>query len=182
CEHLHLPVQSGSDRILRRMKREHTAEWYLEQIEEYRKAVPDGSLTTDLIVGFPGETEKDFSETIALAERVQFDGAYIFEYSPRPGTPALKLEDDVPKKEKSRRLQALLAAQRASSLKRNQNLIGKNVEVLFESRTKKDENRYSGRTRQFKRVVAGSGKDLTGTLCGVTIKGVSDETLLGELA
>ncbi|MGH7197549.1 MAG: tRNA (N6-isopentenyl adenosine(37)-C2)-methylthiotransferase MiaB [Candidatus Omnitrophota bacterium] len=182
CEHLHLPVQSGSNRILRRMKREHTAEWYLEQIDEYRKAVPGGSLTTDFIVGFPGETEEDFLETLALAERIQFDGAFIFEYSPRPGTPALKLEDDVPKEEKARRLQAMLAAQKAASLRNNQNLIGRTAEVLFESRTKKDENRYVGRTRQFKRVVASSETDLTGVIRQAAIKGVSDETLLGELA
>jgi tRNA-2-methylthio-N6-dimethylallyladenosine synthase len=181
CEHLHLPLQSGSDRILKRMKREHTADWYLEQIEEYRKTVPGGSLTTDFIVGFPGETEEDFSETLALAERVQFDGAYIFEYSPRPGTPALKLEDDVPAGEKSRRLQTLMAAQKAASLKNNQRLIGKTVEVLFESRTRRDENRFVGRTRQFKRVVASSAGDLAGALRNVRITGVSDETLLGEL-
>jgi tRNA-2-methylthio-N6-dimethylallyladenosine synthase len=181
CEHLHLPVQSGSDRILKRMKREHTAAWYAEQIEEYRSFVPGGSLTTDFIVGFPGETEEDFLETLALAERTRFDSAYIFSYSPRPGTPALKLEDDVPEEEKSRRLQALMAAQRAVSLKINQGLIGRSFEVLFEDRSRRGENRFYGRTRTFKRVVVSSQEDLTGKIRKARITGAADETLLGEL-
>ena len=181
CEHLHLPVQSGANAVLRRMKREHTVEWYLEQIGEYRRFLPEGSLTTDFIVGFPGESEKDFSETLNLVEKAPFDSAYIFEYSPRPGTPALKLEDDVPPKEKSRRLQELLSLQRAVSFKKNQQAIGKTVEVLFESRTRKDENRWMGRTREYKRVVASSKDDLTGGLRPVKITAVADETLLGEL-
>ncbi len=181
CEHLHLPVQSGSDRILRRMKREHTAEWYIEQIDEYRAFLPEGSLTTDLIVGFPGETEKDFMGTLALVERAEFDSAFIFQYSPRPSTPALKLDDDVPSEEKGRRHQILLSAQRAISLRKNQALLGKTTEVLFESKTRRDESRYVGRTRQFKRVVAASSADLAGQIRRVKITGVADETLLGEL-
>ena len=181
CEQLHLPVQSGSNRILRRMKREHTIEWYLEQVDEYRQLLPQGGLSTDLIVGFPGETEQDFKETLSLLERVQFDSAYIFSYSPRPGTPALKLAgEDVPDKDKERRLQELLAAQRAVSLKKNQALIGTMQEVLFESRTKRDENRYVGRTRSFKRVVATSSEDLCGQFRSLKIEAVADETLLGE--
>src|SRR3989338_9238808 len=146
-EHLHLPVQSGSDRVLRRMKREDRFWLYIEQIEEGRRFVPEGSVTTDLIVGFPGEAEVDFLETLTLVERAEFDSAFIFTYSPRPGTPALKLDDDVTSEEKNRRLQVLLAAQKAVNLKKNQALIGKTIEVLFESRTKKGDNRYAGRTR-----------------------------------
>jgi len=111
CGHLHLPVQSGANPVLKRMKREHSIEWYKEQVAEYRSFVPHGSLTTDLIVGFPGETEKDYLDTLDLIETVEFDSAFIFQYSPRPGTPALKLLDDVPQAEKARRHQALLAAQ-----------------------------------------------------------------------
>ena len=181
CEHLHLPVQSGSDRVLRRMKREHTIRWYLEQIEEYRRFVPEGSLTTDLIVGFPGETEVDFLETLTLVERAEFDSAFIFTYSPRLGTPALKLDDDVTSEEKNRRLQVLLAAQKAVNLKKNQALIGKTIEVLFESRTKKGDNRYAGRTRTFKRVVAASSGGICGEFHAVRITGVADETLIGRL-
>jgi len=181
CEHLHLPVQSGSNRILKRMKREHTVEWYLDQIKEYREFVPGGSLTTDIIVGFPGETEKDFTETLEFIEKTGFDSAFIFTYSPRPGTPAMNLEDDVPQEEKDRRLQVLLAAQRAASLKINQSYIGKTTEVLFESKTRKDAGRFVGRTREFKRVVASSDKDISGQFHKARILGVADETLLGEL-
>ena len=181
CEHLHLPVQSGSTRTLKRMKREHTREWYIEQIAEYRELVPDGALTTDLIVGFPGETEEDFLETLSLIELLEFDSAFIFQYSPRPGTPALKLEDDVTPQEKSRRHQILLAAQKAASLKRNQALISRTVEVLFESKAKRDDNRFVGRTRGYKRVVADASQDVLGEFHEVKILSVADETLLGKL-
>ena len=182
CEQLHLPVQSGSNAVLKRMKREHTIEWYLKQVDEYRAFLPQGSLTTDFIVGFPGETDNDFLETLALVERGLFDSAYIFAYSPRPGTPALKLNDDVSKEEKDNRLKTLLGAQRAVSLKRNQALIGSRQEVLFESRTKRDEHRYVGRTRTFKRVVVSSPVDLCGQSQPVLIQAAADETLLGDLA
>ena len=181
CGHLHLPVQSGSDRVLRRMKREHTASWYLEQIAEYRSLVPAGSLTTDFIVGFPGETEEDFLDTMNLAESAQFDSAYVFQYSPRPGTPALKLEDDVPHEEKNRRHQALLSVQRAAALRKNQTLIGTIQETLFETRSRRDSGRFVGRTREYKRVVASSTEDLTGQFRRARILGVADETLLGEV-
>ncbi len=181
CEHLHLPVQSGSDAVLKRMKREHTTSWYLEQIDEYRAVVPGGSLTTDLITGFPGETEKDFLGSLALIERAKFDSAFIFEYSPRPGTPAVRLADDVPAEEKARRLQALLAMQRAVSLDTNLKSVGRTTEVLFEAFTKRDEGRYVGRTRDYKRVVATSPVDLVGRFADVRIVGVADETLLGEI-
>ena len=181
CGHLHLPVQSGSNAVLRRMKREHTIEWYKEQIAEYRTFVPEGSLTTDLIVGFPGETEKDFEDTLNLIETVQFDSAYVFAYSPRPGTPALKLADDVTAEEKGRRLQAALIAQRAVAFQKNQEYVGKTLEVLFENRSKRNENRFVGRSREFKRVVAYSPMDICGVTRSIRIIGVADETLLGEL-
>lgn len=180
CEHLHLPVQSGSDRILKRMKREHTRAWYLEQIEEYRSFLPEGSLTSDLIVGFPGETERDFLDTLELVEAARFDAVFSFEYSPRPGTPALKLADDVPAEEKRRRLVELQAVQRAVSLRNNQAYVGRTVEVLFEHATRRDENRWAGRTRTFKRVVAAGGPGLEGNFRQMRVAGVSDETLLGE--
>jgi tRNA-2-methylthio-N6-dimethylallyladenosine synthase len=180
CEHLHLPVQSGSNRILRRMKREHTAEWYLEQIEEYRRFVSEGALSTDFIVGFPGETEEDFQDTLRLVEKAQFDSAYIFSYSERPGTPATHLEDDVLAEAKNRRLQELMRVQRSISLKKNQRLIGTTQEALFESVSRKDLSRYVGRTRAFKRVVVSSPEDLTGKFRNVKITAAADETLLGE--
>ena len=140
CGHLHLPVQSGSDRILRRMKREHASERYLGQIREYRRLVPEGTLTTDFIVGFPGETDEDFERTMELARRAEFDGAFIFQYSPRPGTPALKLKDDVAGPEKSRRHRELLALQRSVSLMKNQACIGRTLEALFEAPTRRGAN------------------------------------------
>ncbi len=181
CEHLHLPVQSGSDRVLKRMKREHTIAWYLEQIGEYRRLLPEGTLSTDLIVGFPGETREDFEDTLKLVEAAQFDSAYIFTYSPRPGTPALKLDDDVSAEEKSARLQEVMTLQRSIALQKNQALIGKEFEVLFESATRKDENRYVGRTRGYKRVVAPSTENLIGAKRKVRIKAAADETLVGEI-
>ena len=182
CEWLHLPVQSGSDRILKRMKREHTLDWYLEQIDEFRRVLPQGSLSTDLIIGFPGETEEDFRETLKLVERGQFDSAYIFAYSERPGTPAEKLTDDVTTEEKSRRLQEVMKAQKAVSLKKNQALIGSEQEVLFESETRREAGRYVGRTRAFKRVVASSKETIIGAARMVRITAAADETLLGELS
>ena len=181
CEHLHLPVQSGSNAVLRRMKREHTIDWYKDQIAEYRTFLPEGSLTTDLIVGFPGETEKDFQDTLDLLEAVQFDMAYVFAYSPRPGTPALKLGDDVSAEEKNRRLQEVLVTQRAIAFAKNQTYTGKTTEVLFEIRSKRDKDRFVGRTRDFKRVVAHSSEDICGSLRQAKILSVADETLLGEL-
>lgn len=181
CEHLHLPVQSGSNAVLRRMKREHTIEWYLEQIEAFRKFLPDGGLTTDLITGFPGETEADFEATRKLLETVEFDSAFIFQYSPRPHTPALKLPNDVSEREKARRNHELLAVQRAVSLRKNQRWVGKTAEVLFESAARKGEGRYVGRTREFKRVVAASDQNLAGQIRRVRIAGTADDTLLGEL-
>ncbi len=181
CEQLHLPVQSGSDAVLKRMKREHTVQWYLDQIQEYRTFLPEGALTTDFIVGFPGETEKDFLDTLAFLDKAEFDSAFIFQYSPRPGTPALKLADDVPQEEKARRHQALLAAQKSMALKKNQALIGKTFEVLFESRSKRDSNRFVGRTRGYKRVVAASPENVSGEFRHVRICGAADETLLGEI-
>ncbi|MBI4432674.1 MAG: tRNA (N6-isopentenyl adenosine(37)-C2)-methylthiotransferase MiaB [Candidatus Omnitrophica bacterium] len=181
CEHLHLPVQSGSDRILRRMKREHIRSWYLGQIEEYRRLMPEGALTTDIIVGFPGETEADFLETMSLIEKARFDSAFIFQYSERPGTPAVKLKDDIPETEKHRRHQAALLLQRAISLEINQALIGKTVEVFFETESKKDRSRFVGRTRGYKRVVAFSETDCIGAFRLVRITGAADETLLGEI-
>lgn len=183
CGHLHLPVQSGSNRILRRMKREHTAEWYVDQIEQFRSFLPEASLTTDFIIGFPGETEEDFLETYRLAEKIRFDSAYIFQYSERPGTPAVKLEDDVSKEQKDRRHKALLSLQRTVSLEKNLAFIGKTREVLFETASKRDGSRFVGRTREFKRIVAAGsmGEDLKGVFRPVRIVGAADETLLGEL-
>lgn len=182
CEHLHLPVQSGSSRMLRRMKREHTREWYLERIAEYKRTVPGGSLTTDLITGFSGETDEDHEATKKLIVEAEFDSAYIFKYSVRPGTPAEKLPDDVPEAVKSARHQELLELQRAVSFAKNSKLIGSVQEVLFEEEDPALPERSSGRTRSYKRVVVQSPSDLEGQTRRVRIRQVLNETLIGDLA
>jgi tRNA-2-methylthio-N6-dimethylallyladenosine synthase len=132
CEHLHLPVQSGDDSVLHRMGRQYTVEAYLGLVERLRAAVPAISLTTDVIVGFCGETEEQFQRTLELLRTIGFDQVFAAAYSPRPGTPAARLPDDVPRGEKRRRLQALLELQEAIGLERYRSWVGQTTEVLFD--------------------------------------------------
>jgi tRNA-2-methylthio-N6-dimethylallyladenosine synthase len=145
CEHLHLPVQSGSTRILSAMERTYSREEYLQKIEMVRSARRAITITTDIIVGFPGETEADFEETLSLLHMVKFDGVFAFQYSPRPNTSAEKMTDAVPEEEKGRRLAVLLEKQRAIQSVRNQSLIGETFEVLVEGASRR-ENQWLGRT------------------------------------
>jgi tRNA-2-methylthio-N6-dimethylallyladenosine synthase len=145
CEHLHLPVQSGSTRILRAMQRTYTREEYLAKIEMVRSVRRPISITTDIIVGFPGETDQDFAETLSLLDEVQFDGTFSFQYSPRPNTPAATMADAVPEAEKSRRLAVLLEKQRIIQTARNEALIGHTLEVMVEGASR-HENQWLGRT------------------------------------
>ena len=145
CEHLHLPVQSGSTRVLRAMQRTYTREEYLEKVEMVRKARRPISITTDIIVGFPGETEQDFQATLSLLDLVQFDGTFAFQYSPRPNTSAATMPDAIPEDEKSRRLAALLDRQRMIQTARNESLVGQSFEVLVEGASRRD-RQWSGRT------------------------------------
>jgi tRNA-2-methylthio-N6-dimethylallyladenosine synthase len=145
CEHVHLPVQSGSTKVLRAMARTYTRDEYLAKIALMHAAKREISITTDVIVGFPGETEKDFEETLSLMEAVQYDGAFCFKYSPRPNTPSLKMEDAIPEEEKSRRLGILLEKQREIQRARNEKLLGKTFEVLVEGKSRR-ENQWSGHT------------------------------------
>jgi tRNA-2-methylthio-N6-dimethylallyladenosine synthase len=133
CEHLHLPVQSGSDPVLRRMGRQYTVEHYLERLARIREAVPGIAISTDIIVGFCGETEAQFEATLALLETVRYDQVFAAAYSPRPGTPATRLADDVPAADKRRRLNTLLAVQERIGLERNQALLGRPLEVLVDA-------------------------------------------------
>jgi len=135
CEHLHLPVQSGDDAVLRRMGRQYTIEHYLERLERIRAAVPDITISTDVIVGFCGETEAQFRSTLALLETVRYDQVFAAAYSPRPGTPATRLADDVPPDVKRARLNELLAVQERIGLERNRAWLGRDVEVLVDSVT-----------------------------------------------
>ena len=153
CENFHVPFQAGSNEILRRMNRGYTREKYLDLIKMIRSYVPDAAITTDIIVGFPGETEEDFNDTLDLVKEVGFDAAFTFIYSKRSGTPAAKMENQVPLDVKKARLNKLMELQNASSLKCNEKLVGKVVEVLAEGPTPKQKNVWSGRTRTGKLVL-----------------------------
>lgn len=171
CEHFHLPVQSGNNRILRKMNRHYTREYYLELVEKIRRRVPGASITTDIIVGFPGETEEEFQDTLRLVEEVQFDNAFTFIYSPRPGTPAalwLK-KDPTPLEEKKERLQRLNELQYSIQRRNNQRLVGDEVEVLVEGPSKKDGQVYSARTRTHRLVLLPARPGMEGRFARVRI-------------
>ena len=182
CEHIHLPVQSGSDRTLRRMKRGYSRDDYLEKVELLRTKTPALALTTDIIVGFPGETERDFEETLSLIQEVGYDGAFIFKYSTRPHTPAARLSDQVPEEIKGRRLEQALGLLNSLSLERNRAYLGRTVEVLVDREdVKGDAVRVAGRTRENK-IVHFSGEGPTdGDLVLVAITGASALHLQGGL-
>jgi tRNA-2-methylthio-N6-dimethylallyladenosine synthase len=182
CDHVHLPVQSGSTRVLDAMQRLYTREQYLERISWITSARRDISLTTDIIVGFPGETEDDFQQTLSLLDEVEYDGVFSFKYSPRPNTPALNLEDVIQDEEKSRRLAVLMDRQRDIQKRRNQRHLGETIEVMVEG---KNEARaqWIGRTSQNKTVnfVTNEGSSpVIGTYVPVLITGRFPNSLLGE--
>jgi tRNA A37 methylthiotransferase MiaB len=179
CEALHLPVQSGSTRMLRAMRRGYTREAYLGKIEALRRLIPDISLSTDIIVGFPGETDDEFQHTVSLLREVEYDNAYIFKYSPRPGTDAAAREDDVPQEVKEARNQALLAVQDDASLKRHQQFEERTVEVLIEG-PGKHPGQLFGRTRGNHGVILDGPPELVGQLVDVTITRATAHTLFGE--
>ncbi len=181
--HLHLPVQSGSDRVLRRMKRFYTRDHYLRLVEGLREARPDLSLTTDVIVAFPGETDADFEETMTLLEAVRFEGSFSFKYSPRPDTPALRLKDEpVAPAVASERLTRYQARQRVLQLDSNRALEGETVEVLVEGPSKWSDEAMCGRTGTFKMVNFPGGPELVGQTRPVTIARGFVNSLRGELA
>jgi tRNA-2-methylthio-N6-dimethylallyladenosine synthase len=181
CEHLHLPLQSGSDRILKLMNRGYTSKKYINLVNEYKRYVPEGSITTDIIVGFPSETKGDFDETVTLMKGLEFDGAYMFKYSPRPPAKSANLKDDVPQKEKEDRLNTLLNLQCEISLKRNKPLEGKLVEVLADGLHKKDPSTVAGRTRTNKVVVFSGSKDMVGRIFNVKIDYATPHALRGSI-
>lgn len=180
CEHLHLPVQSGSDRILKLMKRSYSRDRYLGKVEMARSLIPGLALTTDIIVGFPGESEADFEATLSLMEQVRYDAAYTFQYSPRPGTEAAVMEDQIPKKIVQERYERLIAAQERISLEVNQDLIGRDAEVLVEGPAKKGEGKVTARTRTNKLVHVAS-KASAGEFLDVRITSAAPHFLEGEL-
>jgi tRNA-2-methylthio-N6-dimethylallyladenosine synthase len=180
CEHLHLPLQSGSDKILRAMRRGYSAKQYRSLVRRARELMPNLSVTTDLIAGFPGETEQDFQETIRLMEDLQFDDAFTFLYSPRPGTEAAKLSGQVPSEVRHHRLERIIALQREITHRANQGLVGSTVEVLVERRSKRKAQELLGRTRTYKSVVFPGDETLVGRLVQIRVKKARGGTAWGE--
>ncbi|MCU0645319.1 MAG: tRNA (N6-isopentenyl adenosine(37)-C2)-methylthiotransferase MiaB [bacterium] len=183
CNHLHLPVQSGSDNILRLMNRNYTRSHYLKLIDAARSRINNPGLYTDIIVGFPGETEQDFQDTVDLVQRVEFDGAFVFKYSPREGTAAYQYKENLTEQEKVARLQYLNQIQDAITLKRNRELVGQTQKILVEGRSRKAKpNQYMGRTDSNKIVVFNSDNNYKGLLKEVQIIAAEGRTLFGEIS
>jgi tRNA-2-methylthio-N6-dimethylallyladenosine synthase len=179
CPYLHLPFQSGSDRILASMRRGYTRQGYLETVARLRDQVPDLALSTDVIVGYPGETSAEFEETLSVLEAVGFDSLFAFSYSPRPGTTALRLADDVAEAEKRRRLHVVNAHQQAWQRRRHEGRAGLEEEVLVE--TADGNGRVSGRSRHFRIVHLDGTAELVGRMVKVEITGSGPNALQGRL-
>ena len=182
CRAIHLPAQSGSTGMLRRMNRKYTREWYLDRVAAIRRYLPDCAVTTDLIAGFSGETEEEHLQTLSLMREVGYDFAYMFKYSERPGTFAEKhLGDDVPEEVKSRRLSEIIALQNELGHASNLRDVGREFEVLVEGESKRDRNQLSGRTSQNKVVVFDRGYHRVGDYVRVRITGCTPATLFGDV-
>lgn len=169
CNYIHLPVQSGSSAVLKRMNRKYTREQYLELVEKLRAAVPDITISTDIIVGFPGETEADFEETLSLAEAVQYDSAFTFLYSVRTGTPAAEYADQIPEAMKHERFNRLVDLINACSARKNAAYVGRTEKVLAEGVSKKNDRMLTGRTEGFKLVDFAGEKSCIGQIVDVEI-------------
>jgi tRNA-2-methylthio-N6-dimethylallyladenosine synthase len=181
CEHAHLPLQSGSTRVLKRMRRTYSRERFMRLVEGMRSAIPDLALTTDLIVGFPGETEDDFRETLEAVEEVGFDGAFTFVFSPRSGTEAATMPDQVDESVKRDRIERLIDVVQRCAAARNGQRIGRIEEVLVEGPSRTDPTVLRGRTRR-NTTVNFTGSAAAGELVPVRIDGATSTTLRGEQA
>jgi tRNA-2-methylthio-N6-dimethylallyladenosine synthase len=180
CEHIHLPIQAGSDRVLRLMNRGYTYGHYKEKVDKLRKAIPGIAITTDVIVGFPGETEEDFRCTVKALKEIGFDGIFAFKYSERPGTKAVELPDHVDEETKSQRLTEILALQEEITYRKNKGLEGEVVEVLVEGRSETDPEKMTGRTRTNKIVNFYGDEEDTGRLVDIKIIEAKQHSLYGE--
>lgn len=180
CEFVHFPIQAGSDRILKKMHRIYTKEQYLEKVALLRSVVPNVCLGTDIIVGFPTETEEEFQETYDVFKQIRYSVAFLFTYSPRKGTPAFRWKDDIPTAVKEERLQRLLSLHQEICSEERQAMLGKEIEVLIESQNK-DELLLKARTRCWKNVILQGDKNLIGTVQTVKLHSYSHQTLIGEL-
>ncbi len=180
CEHVHLPVQSGSNRVLKAMHRPYTVEKYKEIVQKLRDRVPNVAITTDVIVGFPTETEEEFQETLNLARQIEFDQAFVFRYSPRRDTPAATMEGQHAEKEKERRNQELLAIVNAGIKRKLETQVGKEVEILVEGESKNNVSRFTGRTRNNQIVVFPGAERHRGQLLKVRVEQCLGFSLLGD--
>lgn len=182
CRHFHLPAQSGSTLVLGLMNRRYTREWFLDRVHALRQALPDISITTDIIAGFCGETEEDHKQTLSLMEEAGFDNAFMFKYSERPDTRAQKqLADDVPDEVKSLRLSEIIALQNSLSLTRNRTDVGKTFEVLAEGFSKRSKSQLFGRNSQNKVIIFPTGSYRKGDYVNVRVSSCTSATLIGEL-
>ncbi|OGF53695.1 MAG: tRNA (N6-isopentenyl adenosine(37)-C2)-methylthiotransferase MiaB [Candidatus Fraserbacteria bacterium RBG_16_55_9] len=182
CEHVHMAVQSGSDRVLREMRRGYTREEFLELVHQLKSRVPGINITTDIIVGFPTETESDFFETADLVEKARFGGAFIFKYSPRPGTISYyKHPDTVPLEEKQRRLEHLLHVQKRITDEENRAWVRRTVEILVEGRARTSLGRYLGKTRDSKTVLFPGRPEMIGTFAKVAVEDAGASGLFGRV-
>jgi tRNA-2-methylthio-N6-dimethylallyladenosine synthase len=181
CEHIHLPLQSGSSQILKAMRRTYTRERYLDRVALIREHVPDCALTTDIIVGFPGETEADFAQTLEVCEQVGYDGAFTFIYSPRRETEAAEMAGQVPHEVKVARMERLLEVVQRRARERAQRFVGRTLEVLVEGPSRTDPTRLRGRSRHNK-VVNFEGLGAAGDVVEVTVTGATSQTLIGDMS
>ena len=179
CEHIHLPLQSGSSTILKRMRRTYNQQRYLDRAAQIREHVPDCAITTDIIVGFPGETEEDFQQTLDVVEQVRYDSAFTFIFSPRRGTEAAAFDDQIPHPVKRERMERLVEAVQRIANERAQRFVGREVEVLVEGPSRTDPDRLRGRTRHNK-TVNFTGVAQPGDLAHVEITSATSTTLAGE--
>ncbi len=182
CEHLHLPVQSGSDTVLARMRRGYTRQEYLNRIQRLRERCPNVALSTDIIVGFPGETDAEFAQTLELLEELEYDEIFSFAYSPRPQTVSAKLyADDIPQNIKKERLTKVQMLQRRVSLAKNRRTIGNIEEILVDGPSRLGNGQIMGRTRSNRIVNVAGPEDLIGRLLSVRISGATANSLIGEV-
>jgi len=180
CEFVHFPLQAGSNRILRKMHRMYTVEEYMEKVQMFRSIYPQVVLGTDIIVGFPTETDEEFEATYEALKAIEYGVAFLFEYSPRKGTPAMRFKDDVPELVKNERHKRLLALQEEIMSRQRLAIIGETVEVLVEGISDRDPELVKGRTRCWKNAIFKGSPNMVGTLQTMTVQGVNHHTLIGE--
>jgi tRNA-2-methylthio-N6-dimethylallyladenosine synthase len=181
CEHIHLPIQSGSDNVLEKMKRGYTSAQYLEKVELLRKLIPDVEFTTDIIVGFPGESREDFERTLEMLDKVRYQNAFSFRFSPRPGTAAASMDDNVDNTVRRPWLPELQEYQNRITDEKHRNMMGREVEVLVEGKGKKNSGFLEGRTRNNFIVHFPADSALIGQLVRVNILNSKTIHLIGEM-